>query len=507
MKRRNKSKRTRKYLNSARHIKAHRMDAVWTQYKAKKYHLRWYTLAYEGSGNQFNRPALFNGHQRWFRGTQYEDIIYHYYPDYPVTDYGDDRVRIHEKQPQRMYDAHNFFHNEGYHRQQFKWRNGGDAFERRRLVPSPPMPIPVPAPPMHIPVPAPPMPIPVPAPAARRIPSIQPIPARGPIPAPALLGPFPLPAARHPHHVPAVPYPHYVPVARRPLIADEEQPRESSSRVEKRIRAPTSEFRIVSGGVDWIESEIFDIDVLLVLAEFVPEIGFAGFEERKVIFGGPYKATLGMLKTFQISPISLLDRRPDTIEATPESGWKFSKNKNAFNSRWLYGPISWSCIVGDVIRDNAVLRDLHAEGLRINDPATEPKKLAETLATVSLHGLQTLFQVSLLSNGDLLNWMHIDWEDEYTPPPFEESEKQTMQMYAGVNKNMKVFVCTEFYTNEVVSENCLHYRHTPVIVTEIFLYDLIDFIDYLFETKDLLNLRKEENLVYFAANPGEDGRW
>jgi len=314
---------------------------------------------------------------------------------------------------------------------------------------------------------------------------------------------------------------------RSPVIQDK-----SPHRCFYKALAPTKDFQILGGGVAWLRPSVFEQDVLLVLATFVPEIGFAGFAHHTYRFSKLNEES--KIVTYAIEPVSLGTVERD--EKNPEgSQWTIVKKKKHKGN--IYAPtpgkeFSWSCKYLSATRSEGDCKFLQSQGMRCHRVAWHDSfgHGSKAIAEMGFEDLKTLFEANLIPSDEQIqnldgligkcveplrrnrnNSMKYPQsreayaffqEDSGRPHPLPlhppnpiltEKRNIRVEAYAGVNDNLKVFFCLSYF---ITDDWRYHLKERRCF--EIYCFDLHEFLCVLARVKCVLEIREHGHFVYEA---------
>jgi len=291
--------------------------------------------------------------------------------------------------------------------------------------------------------------------------------------------------------------------------------------------APTKGFQILGGGVSWLSSSVFEQDVLLVLATFVPEIGFGGFAHHTHKF--PKLHEDSKIVTYAINPVSLNTVEKEE-EKPQESQWKIvKKKKDKFND---YAPtpgkeFSWSCKFISARRSDEDCKFLQSQGMRcqrtkqiVDDYSNYnwPDDDGTHVAEMGFEDLETLFEASLIPSDEQIDNLDEtigtcspallrERNDSMTipklhawparPGSLDAKRRVRVEAYAGVNKTLKVFFCMTYFITDKGEGAHRHFTNDRKCY-EIYCFDLHEFLCVVSKVNCLLEIREHGKFVYEA---------
>jgi len=305
--------------------------------------------------------------------------------------------------------------------------------------------------------------------------------------------------------------------------------------------APTKEFQILGGGVSWLSSSVFEEDVLLVLATFVPEIGFGGFAHQTYKFPKLHENSKAV--TYAINPVSLytVAKEEEEKEKPKDLQWKIVKRKKKDNE---YAPtpckeFSWSCKFTHARRSDEDFKFLQSQGMRCQRTSNAARAEyhpgedtcgeryhagAYWVAEMGFEDLETLFEASLIPSevseeqiknlggliGTCAPQLHRErnefqtlrfpemWQRRFIPTGTPSKRSIRVEAYAGVNKNLKVFFCMSYFITNKFEDDTWSYMSRKENFFEIYCFDLHEFLCVLSKVNCILEIREYGKFVYEA---------
>jgi len=304
--------------------------------------------------------------------------------------------------------------------------------------------------------------------------------------------------------------------------------------------APTNEFQILGGGVSWLSCSVFEQDVLLVLATFVPEIGFGGFAHQTYKFPKLHEDSKAV--TYAIDPVSLYTKakEEEEKEKIKELRWKIVSRKKDNDYAPTPGKeFSWSCKFLRATRSIEDCKFLQSQGMRclqtsyseVRDGKWRCGDLYlghDTWVTeMGFEDLETLFEASLIPSevseeqiknldeliGTCAPEIHRERHPSHYSPyiripygvqrqflPGATPSKRSIRVeaYAGVNKNLKVFFCMSYFIKDRNDDYQYSWLAQNQNHFEIYCFDLHEFLCVLSKVNCILEIREYGKFVYSA---------
>jgi len=300
--------------------------------------------------------------------------------------------------------------------------------------------------------------------------------------------------------------------------------------------APTKEFQILGGGVSWLSSSVFEQDVLLVLATFVPEIGFGGFAHQTYKFPKLHEDSKAV--TYAIDPVSLYTKakEEEEKEKTKQLRWKIVKRKKDNDYAPTPGKeFSWSCKFLRATRSIEDCKFLQSQGMRCLQTSYSEYRHGKWrwgdlylghhtwVTEMGFEDLETLFEASLIPSevseeqiknlDELIGTCAPQINRERHPlcgiqipygtqnhllrgTPSKRSIR--VEAYAGVNKNLKVFFCMSYFIKDRNDDDQYDWLQRNQNQFEIYCFDLHEFLCVLSKVNCILEIREYGKFVYEA---------